>query len=237
MKYLSNFSNNVSVELDKDEWNKDKYTKIKKIKLLQLNVETQVDNQNDDFNSINSSNSQIADIKELADNLLIHATIDDWQGLVNQIKQPINNNNQPISQEDNKQISQEKLYQYFNNKNYSLSQMEILSFCGKLLDILQTGDIPLQTQSDKYEYLKQYFEVKSKIAKIQNILLVREILHREDSKNKDNETAVYGNNEQKIQKQKEELELVINANYLAFQSSIQEYKQLKKEIDDIKTMQ
>ena len=65
--------------------------------------------------------------------------------------------------------------------------------------------------------------------------MVREILNRKDNNNKDNETAFYENNDQKLNEQQEELELVIKANYLAFQSSIEDYKQLKKEIDDIKS--
>ena len=154
----------------------------------------------------------------------------------------IANKNKPIAGifEANENFDPNKYnYDKITNNDTSniLSQTDICAFCDKLLDILKNGDIPLQTQSDKYQYLKPYFEVKSKIAKIQNILLVREIYHRYNNKNKDkdNKQGLYADNEQKIQKQKEELELVINANYLAFQSSIEDYKQLKKEIENIKS--
>ncbi|MBQ7552545.1 MAG: hypothetical protein IJT15_03815 [Rickettsiales bacterium] len=221
MDYLNNWCGNLSVWCGKRYFNTDKYKgiEVKNGKQLLNSIETSVDNNAIDTQNINKRNSQIDNINDAVDNLLNAVKINSWQDIVNQIKQP-------NSTESDKEAGNEKLH-------YSLSQTEILSFCGKLLDILKTGDLPLSNAFDRLRYLTQYFEVKSKIAKIQNILLVREIFHREDNNNKDDKTAVYKNNEQKIQKPKEQLELVINANYIAFQSSIEEYKQLKKEIEDI----
>ena len=234
MDYLNNWCGNLSVWCGKRYFNTDKYESIEVENCKQLlnGIEVSMDNNAIDTQNINKRNSQIDNINDAVDNLLNAVKVNSWQDMVNQIKQQTLTNNS--KQNSNNGLSQQELSAYFKSE-FSLSQIEILSFCGKLLDILKTGNIPLQDQSDKYEYLKQYFEVKSKIAKIQNILLVREILNRKDNNNKDNETAFYENNDQKLNEQQEELELVIKANYLAFQSSIEDYKQLKKEIDDIKS--
>lgn len=223
MKYWNNFWANLSVKAGKSKYDIHNYTTIK---LLENGVEDSVDNMRKTFNSINSANLKINNINELLSDLLAAMERNSWPDVVNQI---IMNNDELQSNLQINNINEKKLINntYPKQENHSLSQIEILSFCGKLLDYLNNGSASFNSATEKYTYLQTYFEVKEQIAKMQNILLVREILHREDNK-KHNE-----NNEQKIQKQKEELELVINANYLAFQSSIEEYKQLKKEIEDI----
>lgn len=202
MQKLNNFFDNLEVNSKKKDWQTQYYEDI-------------VQNMNNNLNSSDATSIQKPQgIEDIVDDIL--STIENsksWQDIVNLIK---NHELVTVSRPNNNNYNNEK-------KDQSLSRTEILSFCGKLLDILKSGNIPLKKQNNKYAYVATFFTVKNKIAKIQNELLALELLSRNYGYKDQNTITIFN-------AKKEEWRKLIDANYQALQSSINDYEQLDEEI-------